>query len=98
MPGDPRTVACRTPRFILLAAAQARREGGAADRKTDPYHYVVDSTEIVSPDKVEVLNIAARPEFALTSCFTFDYRAQRRNVLLLTLLVVGFLGRGYCHP
>jgi sortase A len=41
--------------------------------KTGIYHYVVDSTEIVSPDKVEVLNIAARPELTLITCFPFDY-------------------------
>jgi sortase A len=41
--------------------------------KSGTYHYVVDSTEIVSPDKVEVLNIAARPELTLITCFPFDY-------------------------
>jgi sortase A len=41
--------------------------------KSGIYHYVVDSTEIVSPDKVEVLNIAARPELTLITCFPFDY-------------------------
>ena len=41
--------------------------------KTGTYHYVVDSTEIVSPDKVEVLNIVARPELTLITCFPFDY-------------------------
>jgi sortase A len=41
--------------------------------KTGIYHYVVESTEIVSPDKVEVLNIAARPELTLITCFPFDY-------------------------
>jgi sortase A len=41
--------------------------------KTGTYHYVVDSTEIVSPDKVDVLDIAARPELTLITCFPFDY-------------------------
>jgi sortase A len=41
--------------------------------KTGTYHYIVDSTEIVSPDKVDVLNIAARPELTLITCFPFDY-------------------------
>jgi sortase A len=41
--------------------------------ETGTYHYVVDSTEIVSPDKVEVLNIVARPELTLITCFPFDY-------------------------
>jgi sortase A len=41
--------------------------------KTGTYHYVVDSTEIVSPDKVDVLDIADRPELTLITCFPFDY-------------------------
>jgi sortase A len=41
--------------------------------KSGTYHYVVDSTEVVSPDKVEVLNIGSRPELTLITCFPFDY-------------------------
>jgi sortase A len=97
--GDPRTVGLAGHRdsFFWPLRRLAAKEVRLID-KTNPYHYVVDATEIVNPNKVEVLNIAARLELALTSCFTFDYSAQRWNVLLLTLLVVGFLGRGFCHP
>ncbi len=41
--------------------------------KTGTYHYIVDSTEVVSPDKVQVLDIASRPELTLITCFPFDY-------------------------
>jgi sortase A len=41
--------------------------------RSGSYHYVVDSTEVVSPDKVEVLDIRARPELTLITCFPFDY-------------------------
>ena len=41
--------------------------------KSGTYHYSVDSTEIVGPDKVDVLNIASRPELTLITCFPFDY-------------------------
>ncbi len=56
--------------------------------KTGTYHYVVDSTEIVSPDKVEVLDIAARPELTLITCFPFDYvgAAPRRFIVHAHLL------------
>ncbi len=51
--------------------------------KSGIYHYVVDSTEIVSPDKVEVLDIVARPELTLITCFPFDYMgaAPRRFIV-----------------
>ncbi|WP_260737879.1 class D sortase [Tunturiibacter lichenicola] len=56
--------------------------------KSGTYHYVVDSTEIVSPDKVEVLDIVARPELALITCFPFDYvgSAPRRFIVHAHLL------------
>ncbi|WP_433972111.1 class D sortase [Tunturiibacter lichenicola] len=56
--------------------------------KSGTYHYVVDSTEIVSPDRVEVLDIVARPELALITCFPFDYvgAAPRRFIVHAHLL------------
>jgi sortase A len=58
--------------FRPLRRIAAKMEVRLID-KTGIYHYVVDSTEIVSPDKVEVLNIVARPELTLITCFPFDY-------------------------
>ncbi len=58
--------------FRPLRRIAAKMEVRLID-KTGTYHYVVDSTEIVSPGKVEVLNIAARPELTLITCFPFDY-------------------------
>jgi sortase A len=37
------------------------------------YHYVVDSTEIVLPQAVSVLDIHARPELTLITCYPFNY-------------------------
>lgn len=37
------------------------------------YHYTVDSTEIVTPEQVEVLNIQSHPELTLITCFPFNY-------------------------
>jgi sortase A len=58
--------------------------------KTGTYHYIVDSTEIVTPDKVQVLNIVARPELTLITCFPFDYvgAAPRRFIVHAHLLSV----------
>jgi sortase A len=56
--------------------------------KSGTYHYAVDSTEIVDPDKVEVLDIVARPELTLITCFPFDYvgAAPRRFIVHAHLL------------
>jgi sortase A len=56
--------------------------------KSGTYHYIVDSTEIVSPDRVEVLDIVARPELTLITCFPFDYvgAAPRRFIVHAHLL------------
>jgi len=55
---------------------------------TGTYHYVVDSTEIVTPDKVHVLYIAQRPALTLITCFPFDYigPAPRRFIVHAHLL------------
>ena len=37
------------------------------------YHYTVDSTEIVTPEQVDVLDIQSRPELTLITCFPFSY-------------------------
>lgn len=40
---------------------------------TGMYHYAIDSTEIVTPDKVEVLDIREQPELTLITCYPFDF-------------------------
>ncbi|MEO6816785.1 MAG: class D sortase [Edaphobacter sp.] len=47
--------------------------------RTGTYSYSVDSTEIVTPDKVEVLNVGSRPELTLITCFPFDYIGAAPN-------------------
>ena len=37
------------------------------------YHYTVDSTEIVMPEQVSVLDIGSRPELTLITCYPFNY-------------------------
>lgn len=41
--------------------------------ETDVYHYQVDSTEIVTPDQVEVLDTGSKPELTLITCYPFFY-------------------------
>lgn len=40
---------------------------------TGTYHYQVDSTEIVAPEQVKVLDIVDRPKMTLVTCYPFDY-------------------------
>ena len=44
--------------------------------QTGTYHYQVDSTEIVTPDQVQVLDIADQPKLTLITCYPFDYIGQ----------------------
>ncbi len=37
------------------------------------YDYVVDSTTIVTPENVDVLDIGNRPEMTLITCYPFDF-------------------------
>ena len=37
------------------------------------YHYAVDSTEVVNPSDVRVLDIGDRPELTLITCYPFYY-------------------------
>ena len=37
------------------------------------YDYVVDSTTIVTPDNIDVLDIGDRPEMTLITCYPFDF-------------------------
>lgn len=37
------------------------------------FPYEVDSTEIVTPDRVDMLNIGDQPELTLVTCYPFDY-------------------------
>ena len=41
--------------------------------ETGTYHYAVDSTEIVKPSDVRVLDIGDRPELTLITCYPFYY-------------------------
>lgn len=58
--------------------------------KSGVYHYVVDTTEVVNPDQVRVLDTASRPTLTLITCFPFDYvgAAPQRFIVHAHLLSV----------
>ena len=41
--------------------------------ETGSYRYVVDSSEIVMPEAVDVLSIGSKPELTLITCYPFDF-------------------------
>lgn len=55
---------------------------------TGTYRYGIDSTEIVTPDKIDVLAMGTRPELVLITCFPFDYigAAPKRFIVHAHLL------------
>ena len=56
--------------------------------KSGTYHYSVDSTEIVQPEDVQVLDIQSRPELTLITCYPFNYigAAPKRFIVHAHLL------------
>ena len=58
--------------------------------KTGVYHYEVDSTEIVTPDDVQVLAVGDRPGLTLVTCYPFYFigSAPKRFIVHAHLLSV----------
>ena len=54
------------------------------------YHYSVDSTEVVTPEQVSVLDIGQRPELTLITCYPFNYvgAAPKRFIVHAHLISV----------
>lgn len=90
MPGGLGTMGLaghRDTYFRPLRRIAPRMEIRVAD-ETGMYHYEVDSTEVVTPEQVEVLEIRSRPELTLVTCFPFDYigAAPKRFIVHAHLL------------
>jgi sortase A len=58
--------------------------------KAGVFLYLVDSTEIVLPESVDVLDIRSRPELILITCYPFDFlgAAPKRFVVHAHLVSV----------
>ena len=89
-PGGLGTIALAAHRDTFFRPLQ-HIASGMEIRVTDAtgtYRYVVDSTEVVAPEQVEVLAIRDRPELALVTCYPFHYigAAPRRLIVHAHLL------------
>ena len=90
MPGGLGTMGLaghRDTYFRPLRRIAPKMDIRVADR-TGTYHYQVDSTEVVMPEQVEVLEIRSRPELTLITCYPFDYvgAAPKRFIVHAHLL------------
>ena len=79
----------RDTHFRLLRKTTAGMDIRLVDR-TGMYHYRVTSFEIVTPDKVSVLDVQSKPELVLITCYPFSYigRAPKRFVVHAELVSV----------
>jgi sortase A len=92
MPGGLGTVGLAGHRdtfFRPLRAVKPAMEVHLTDAK-GTYRYTVDATEIVSPDRVDVLNASAQPGLTLVTCYPFDYvgAAPKRFIVHARLISV----------
>lgn len=79
----------RDTHFRQLRKAAKGMDVRLIDR-TGTYHYRVSSTEIVTPDKLSVLDIQSTPGLVLITCYPFSYigKAPKRFVVHAELLSV----------
>ena len=75
LPGGLGTVGLAGHRDTFLRPLQRVAPSMAIEltRGASLYRYVVDSTEIVHPDAVRVLDTANTPELVLVTCYPFHY-------------------------
>jgi sortase A len=79
----------RDTHFRQLRKAAKGMDVRLVDR-TGTYHYRITSSEIVTPDKVSVLDIQSTPGLVLITCYPFSYigKAPRRFVVHAELVSV----------
>lgn len=56
------------------------------------FDYVVDSTSIVSPEDVDVLDIGDRPEMTLITCYPFDFIGAAPKRFIVRAHLVSVMG------
>jgi LPXTG-site transpeptidase (sortase) family protein len=75
LPGDKGNVAVAGHRDTLFRGLRDIRKGDLIDFETlrGSYAYRVESTEVVKPEDVSVLNAGEYPELTLVTCYPFTY-------------------------
>ncbi len=84
-PGQPGNVVLAGHRDTFFRALKDAAPGDEITITTpaDVYHYTIESTEIVSPDRVDVMARTTQPRLTLITCYPFYYvgAAPRRFVV-----------------
>ena len=75
LPGSPGNsgIAAHRDTYFLPLRRIARNDRITLTTPRGAFHYVVESTEVVKPDDVGVLNASAHPELTLITCYPFTY-------------------------
>ena len=89
-PGEKGNVALAAHRETHFRGLKRVREGDTIHLTTPDGHftYVVESIDVVGPDRIDVLRPAAEPTLTLITCFPFNYvgPAPRRFVVRARLV------------
>jgi sortase A len=74
-PGQPGNVGVAGHRDTLFRGLRGVKKGDVIEFQTltGNYSYQVESTQIVQPEQVSVLNATERPELTLVTCYPFYY-------------------------
>ncbi|ADW69049.1 class D sortase [Granulicella tundricola] len=92
MPGGLGTVGIAGHRDTYFRSLRGIKVGMGIELSdaTGTYHYSVDSTEIVKPSQIEVLDVRQRPELTLITCYPFNFigEAPLRFIIHAHLLSV----------
>jgi sortase A len=90
VPGGLGNLVLAAHRDTFFRALRNVRPGMKVEVTTPDGHwwYSIDRTEIVTPDRVDLLGIGDRPEMTLVTCYPFDYigAAPKRFLVHANLL------------
>jgi sortase A len=89
-PGDPGNIAIAGHRDTFFRPLRHIREGDEIVLETvsKTYHYSVNSTEVVSPTDLEVLQPHDRDELTLITCYPFNYLGQAPQRFIVHAVLV----------
>lgn len=85
LPGQPGNTGLAAHRDTFFRGLRNIEEGDAiiVETQEGQFRYVVDSTRIVSPNQVDVLDATVEPTLTLVTCYPFNYigKAPKRFIV-----------------
>jgi sortase A len=100
LPGESGNVVVAGHRDTFFRRLRHVRKGDAITFSTPDgrYEYVVESTEIVPPTRVQVLESSRQPSLTLITCYPFDYVGSAPNRFIVRALEVKRPGQQPARP